>query len=140
MRLIFMRHGESSNNIAAVNAQNSNSTYEELRTFDPEISGLGEAACRKMGEQIKGMGVTKIFCSAQKRAVVSAKCLREGMGQEIPIELLLNSHELYGVYKGEKIIDGLTKKQILEICPDILNDLEDEDLPWNHNTKSLENK
>ena len=109
-----MRHGESQNNIvqAKGNANGeAGSFYENNRTYEPEISETGVKSCQAMGQQLNTLGFTfsKIFCSAQKRAILSAKHLRNGFSQEIPIEIILHAHENKGVYQGSEVKAGLTR-------------------------------
>jgi hypothetical protein len=83
-----------------------------------------------MGEEMKKLNFTidKIYCSAHKRAILSAKFFREGFFQfqeknnidKLPIYLKLNLHELGGIYMGNKCFPGLNKKGVKDLCNDII--------------------
>ena len=127
MRIILMRHGESGNNILALI---SKQVYEQVRTHEPELSDIGQESCRRMGEEMNKLNfkIDKIYCSAHKRAILSAKFFREGFFkfqeqnniEKLPIHLKVNIHELGGIYMGEKCFPGLNKKQVKELVNDII--------------------
>ncbi len=79
MRIIFMRHGETLNNVYA---KISMKVFEEKRAAEPELSDIGVNSCIQMGQKLKELGFQfdKIMCSGHKRAILSAKYLREGYG------------------------------------------------------------
>ena len=63
-----------------------------------------------MGIKMKELGIEfdKILCSGHKRAILSAKFLREGFGDESKqIEVFLKAHEESGVYMKDKVYPGL---------------------------------
>ena len=114
-----MRHGESYNNIQA---KISKDLYYKTRQQEPPMSDIGNEACVKMGKKMKELGIKfeKIICSGHKRAILSAKFVREGLGnEEMPIELRLKCHEYRGCWMGDKTYPGLTRDQVKELVPDI---------------------
>ena len=72
-----------------------------------------------MGEEMNKLNfkIDKIYCSAHKRAILSAKYFREGFFQyqdknsieKVPICLKINIHELGGIYMDNKCFPGLNK-------------------------------
>ena len=126
MRVIIMRHGESYNNILGMISRED---YENKREFEPKMSEIGNQSCIQMGQKMKELGFefSKILCSAHRRAILSAKLLREGfMGDESegqpPIQLFVKAHEYQGVHMKGKTYPGLNMKEIKEIVPDISAD------------------
>ena len=63
MRIIFIRHGESQNNIEMMKGREN---YEERRTHEPKVSEVGLDASIRLGKELKELGIEfdKIFCSA----------------------------------------------------------------------------
>ena len=76
MKLIIMRHGETINNQLA---KISRELYEKERTAEPELSETGVKDCKRVGEALKQMGIKidKMLTSPHKRAILSAKYVRE---------------------------------------------------------------
>ena len=98
MRFIFMRHGESMNNVTMELFEGDPELYAQHRQAEPEISPTGIERSFKMGETLKSMDIKldRILCSAQKRAIMSAKYFRDGYAQEgekPEVELYLKGHE-----------------------------------------------
>ena len=90
------------------------------------MSETGNNSCVRMGQKLREMGIdiSKITCSGHKRALLSAKFLREGYmenqkSDQPKIHLFEKSHEERGVYEKEKTFPGLNKKQMLEIIEDL---------------------
>lgn len=77
MRIIFIRHGQSLNN--ELRAQ-SEVIYEHSRTEDSDLSDKGASESVKIGVKLREMGVKVdgIYTSAFKRAIKTAKCIRDG--------------------------------------------------------------
>jgi len=98
MRFIFMRHGESMNNVTMELYEGDPALYQQHRQAEPEISQTGINSSFKMGEKIKSIDIKidRIMCSAQKRAIMSAKYFREGYAKEEEkpeVHLYLKGHE-----------------------------------------------
>ena len=92
-----------------------------------------------------GFEFDKIFCSGHKRAIQSAKLLREAFGDESKqIEVFLKAHEEGGVFFKGKVEPGLNQKQMKEVCEDIVipddqqHYFTDQDLGWYHSQKEVE--
>ena len=81
------------------------------------------------------MKFDRIICSGQKRAIISACKFREGLNGSIdgegdasmsddkphpPIHLNQICHGFRGVSKGTQRFAGLTEKQMLQLCPDLI--------------------
>ena len=68
---------------------------------EPELSQKGAETCRKMGEEMRSLEIKldHIICSGQKRAVLSARFLREGYNKQVPIKLNRECHGFRGVSK-----------------------------------------
>ena len=67
--------------------------------------------------------------SGHKRAIKSAILARESYlansseeGKTLPIKLYLRCHEISGVHMRGKTYPGLNKKEMLELCPDLVVD------------------
>lgn len=75
-----MRHGESYNNVLA---KISREDYQNKRVYEPELSEVGKDACKRMGVEFGKLGIklSRIICSPQKRAILSAKFFREGLNE-----------------------------------------------------------
>ena len=54
MRIIFIRHGESQNNIDMMMLKRAD--YEEKRTHDPFVSDIGIEASKRLGQELKKLG------------------------------------------------------------------------------------
>lgn len=69
MKIIFMRHGECSNNLHL-----GKPDYEELREPDPALSERGVRQIQLAAKHLKRMNETyeAVYCSPQTRAVQSA--------------------------------------------------------------------
>ena len=92
-----------------------------------------------------GIKFDKILCSGHKRAILSAKFLREGLEDESKqIEVFLKAHEESAVYMKDTVYPGLNQKQMSEICEDIVipddqkHYFTDQDLGWYHSQKEVE--
>ena len=79
-----------------------------------------------MGSKLKQMGlkIDTIMCSAHRRALISARLLREGFSSEesgsvVPIHLYVKGFEHKGVYRGDQTFPGLTKQEALVEVPDL---------------------
>ena len=105
-----MRHGETFNNLLAAISPEA---YNSRRVNEPPMSKQGKESTLLTGQKMKELGFSfdKIICAAHYRSLESAKLLRQGFGNEtLPIELFLKCHEIGGVYEGDRMFPGLTKK------------------------------
>jgi broad specificity phosphatase PhoE len=135
MELYFIRHGQSTNN-ALANIQE--------RTCDPLLTELGQHQAEIVAQHLTngltpelakngsveathhnqrhGYGITKLYCSAMKRALQTAKPIGEALG--IAPEVWIDIHEKGGIYlnhgeeKGRVGYPGLTRSEILAEFPD----------------------
>ena len=86
MRLIIMRHGESTNNLVMmVTNTNDEKLYDSLREQEPSVSQLGIDASFNMGKKLSEMKIDldAIYCSGHKRALVTTKHFIEGYGKNV---------------------------------------------------------
>ena len=61
-----------------------------------------------------------MYTSAQKRAILSLKSVREGLDQkEVPCSLMIQIHEKGGVHINKKTQTGLKRSEVLELLPDL---------------------
>ena len=62
-------------------AKISRELYERDRTAEPELSEIGVRDCKRAGESLKSMGIKidKFITSAHKRAILTAKHVRENL-------------------------------------------------------------
>ena len=75
-----------------------------------------------------------MFCSAQRRAIQTAKCIQEGFESTQPIQIKTNCHEHKGTHYKGTTLPGLSLKEIREMVPDIQvqdQDFPDDKTPWN---------
>ena len=117
MRLIFIRHGESQNNLLH---RISEDLYHKHRSFEPELSEVGIDDCQNAGKAMLKAGITfdVLLTSAHKRALLSAKHILESY-PEVPVQLMLKVHEHGGVYMQGKTYPGLNMTQAKEILPQL---------------------
>ena len=107
-----MRHGESQNNVLA---QISASVFNENRTAEPELSTKGIRDCRSVGARLAQLGikVDLMLTSAQKRAILSLKHLRDTYDRAVPCQIFTEIHEEFGCYLGEQTFPGLKRSEVL---------------------------
>lgn len=60
-----------------------------------------------------------MLTSAHKRAVLSAKHVRDQIQEKPPIELMIDIHEIGGVYMKQQTFPGLSSQDITELIPEI---------------------
>ena len=147
MRLILLRHGESYNNVLYQSVNFDSKAYREIRGLEPKVSEVGEAASLAIGAKMAEMGLkfSKIMCSAQKRALITAKLVRDGLNsvgkegeeeskcEQIPIHLYVRGHEFQGTYLKNVAYPGLSTEEVKEVIPDIVIDENQKisELGWN---------
>lgn len=122
MRVIFMRHGESTNNILS---KENKQLYQQNRTVDPELSPQGIKQTTAFALKLKKLGITidAIYSGPQKRALHSAQLLREHYGkEELPVYLQVSAHEKGGCYLDGKGYPGMSKEEVLQLVPGIIVD------------------
>ena len=102
MRLILIRHGESENNVLSHKFLDVDE-YADKRQEDPNVTDQGMkdtfALARKLSDS--GVKIERLYTSAFKRSLISAKILREGylnekISTQLPIELCFKLHEKGG--------------------------------------------
>ena len=134
MELYLIRHGQSTNNaLADVND----------RTRDPDLTDLGRQQANLVAEHLasgispevvrangvedthaslkRGFGITKLYCSAMRRALQTTQPISEALG--LTPEIWLDIHEKGGIYldhgeeKGCVGYPGMTRAEILAEFP-----------------------
>ena len=104
-----MRHGESYNNVLS---KISNELYEKDRVPEPELSQKGKNDCTLIGQWLKDnkIKIDRIYSSAHKRALQSAKLVLAELEKTIPVHIMHQIHEVGGVYMKGKTFPGLNEK------------------------------
>ncbi len=126
MRMYFIRHGQSENNILWF--QNKSS---QGRVDDPNLTELGWQQARAAGRYLKtiqsnpdenafdsnGRGLTHLYTSLMLRAIQTASAISEETG--LPVQAWVDLHEGGGIYRdnyetGEKIGQPGNDRQFFE--------------------------
>ncbi|WP_203566843.1 histidine phosphatase family protein [Aestuariimicrobium ganziense] len=95
MKLLIVRHGQSTNNAA----------WEQIgtyaRTTDPGLTELGHAQAQALADWMveQGPRPSRIFCSLMRRTILTAHPWAEGL--DLPVEARVELHENGGCYSGE---------------------------------------
>mgnify|MGYP002636132314 CR=1 FL=1 len=95
-----MRHGLTTNNVLA---KLDKERFLKERVYEPELADTGVQECLQVGEWLRTqkIHIDSIYTSAHKRAVLSAKQVKIGYQQDIPMHLMLSISEAGGVYQGK---------------------------------------
>lgn len=104
MRLYFIRHGQSTNNIL------SNNNYQSQRTQDPELTEIGvkqaELVAKFLPDAVdmphsesERFGFTKIYVSPMIRALNTAKPIVEALNMQP--EVSTDIHEIGGLFTAD---------------------------------------
>lgn len=131
MRFYLIRHAQSTNNALP--------TPEAQRSYDPNLTDIGLQQSQLLADyiatqpdpnpsmwraipednDIKGFGITKLYCSAMWRSLLTARYISESIG--VAPEIWLEIHEHGGIYLEEKGgfvgYPGKTRQEILTDFP-----------------------
>ena len=137
MRLFIVRHGESQNN--ALNDRLPFDDYLQERYSDPSLTELGFRQAQAVAEhlatatvaehlrplpegKVNGYEITRIYCSAMKRAMQTAQPIGKALG--IDPEVLMEIYEQGGIFQGDprdagsiEVLHGMTRTEILQEFP-----------------------
>jgi broad specificity phosphatase PhoE len=113
MRIIFVRHGETDNNLHFIN-ENSLETYHKLRIHDPLLTEKGINHSRKLGEYLKTFNIPiyKIFSSPFTRALDTLNQIKDYVGDSIHYELMIDLYEKGGYFDVNDIVYSPTINDI----------------------------
>lgn len=134
MKLLIIRHAESSNNKLALNLDYAD--YMQQRTADPVITELGMRQAELLGAHLAGeppddaplggkgsYGITHLYCSPMLRTLQTAKPAVEALG--LKPKIWIDIHEHGGMFlgnprTGENFLNhpGLTRGDITRDYPD----------------------
>lgn len=147
MRLLIIRHAESSNNKLALSVDNA--TYMQQRSPDPVITELGVRQAERLAVHLTGTppadapadgkgsyGITHLYCSPMLRTLQTANPTVKALG--IRPTIWNDIHEHGGMFAGdphtgENFLNyaGLTRMDFMRDYPDYqLNDAILEDGWW----------
>jgi broad specificity phosphatase PhoE len=147
MRLLIIRHAESSNNTLALKMDNA--AYMQQRSPDPVITELGVRQAQRLAAHLGGeppadappagkgsYGITHLYCSPMLRTLQTAQPIVKTLG--LKPSIWIDIHEHGGMFMGNphtgenfKIHAGLTSKEIARDYPDYeLNEAIGEDGWW----------
>lgn len=120
MELYLIRHGQSTANRG------------DARILDPPLTELGRQQADRAGQTLKHLGITRLYCSAMRRAVQTAVIVGEHL--ELAPHVFVGIHESGGIWEdrgddgGIIQLPGLTRSQLHDICPSVVlpNDVTDE--------------
>lgn len=104
MRLYFIRHGQSANNVL------NQSQYLTHRTHDPELTEIGHQQAQKIADylvdaidmphpELEPIGFTKMYVSPMIRALDTAKPIAEALN--IVPEVWTDIHEVGGLFTAD---------------------------------------
>lgn len=104
MRLYFIRHGQSTNNVL------SNNNYESKRTYDPELTDIGVKQAELVAQflpdaidmphpESEPFDFTKIYVSPMIRALNTAKPIVEALNMQP--EVSTDIHEIGGLFTAD---------------------------------------
>lgn len=92
-KLIFVRHGETVDNVRGV-AQGWS---------DSELSERGRRQVSQLAERLERVGATSIFCSTLPRAMATAEVISKKLG--LPIQLMEDLREMHcGEWEGASFV------------------------------------
>jgi 2,3-bisphosphoglycerate-dependent phosphoglycerate mutase len=134
MKLLIIRHAESSNNKIALNLDYAD--YMRQRTADPVITELGVRQAQRLGAHLAGeppadappggkgsYGITHLYCSPMLRTLQTARPTVEAIG--IKPKIWIDIHEHGGMFlgnprTGENFLNhaGLTREDFTRDYPD----------------------
>lgn len=161
MRIIVIRHAQSSNNVLS---EISYDIYANGRTEDPMITEKGEEEAIVIGRFLKNnnfkidkcmqkwlfvysitipniiTNITLVFSSASQRSLLTMNIIANVYNKETPKELFLEIHEFGGVYKGVDGMPGMNADEIKAKVPEIIIPNEDSLMFgwWKSDTKETE--
>ena len=134
MRLYLIRHAQSTNNALP--------TPEAQRAYDPSLTELGFQQAQHLADyvatqrdpspsmwraihnegRVAGFGITKLYCSAMWRSLLTAKTIGEAI--EVDPEIWIDIHEHGGIYleEGGGFVGypGKTRQAILQDFPNFV--------------------
>jgi broad specificity phosphatase PhoE len=134
MRLLIIRHAESSNNKIALNLDNA--TYMQQRSADPVITELGVRQTERLADHLAGKspvdaplggkgryGITHLYCSPMLRTLQTAKPIAAALGLRPSIWIDIHEHGgmfMGNPHTGENFLThpGLTRVDIARDYPD----------------------
>ena len=147
MRLLIIRHAESSNNKLAPGLDNA--TYMQRRSADPVITELGVRQAQRLAEHLAGTppadappegkgsyGITHLYCSPMLRTLQTSQPVARALGLRPMI--WTDIHEHGGMFMGNPhtgenfvVYKGLTSEEVARDYPEYdLNDAIGEDGWW----------
>lgn len=156
MRLLIIRHAESSNNSIALNLDVA--TYMQRRSPDPVITELGVRQAQRLAEHLAGdppadappggkgaYGITHLYCSPMLRTLQTAQPAAKVLG--LRPSIWIDIHEHGGMFSGNphtgenfKQHMGLTRMDITRDYPDYeLVDAIKEDGWWKSGYEDIAN-
>ena len=120
LELYFIRHGQSDNNVIAIE---NDAEYLSQRFIDPELTPIGEEQAQVVGETLAqpftqgvynphnrfGFGLTHLYCSLMIRAVSTGTAISEKTN--VPLVAWPELHETGGLFDvkmvyGEPFLTG----------------------------------
>lgn len=138
MRLYFIRHGQSANNVLSFN------DYETARSHDPELTDIGHQQAQKIADflvdaidmphpELEPIGFTKMFVSPMIRALDTAKPIADALG--IVPEIWTDIHEIGGLFTADTDdnitgFPGLTTADFAEKYPSYVLPEHITDMGW----------
>jgi broad specificity phosphatase PhoE len=127
MHLIFVRHGESTNNVllaglraeAADPADYNKARYDAEKSNDPALSALGKQQAQRLGawmpRYISSMAIatraTRVLCSPMERALGTADEIAASLDKDV--EVWSDLHETKGCWSGGVGSRGSTGPEIV---------------------------
>jgi len=145
MKLLIIRHAESSNNRIALNLDYD--AYMRSRSADPIITDLGVEQTRLLAQHLAGAkdryGITHLYVSPMLRAIQTAAPVAAALG--LQPELWPDIHEHGGIFQGNPrngdnliIRHGLRRPDIRRDFPDfVVPDAITDDGWWNGGYEDL---
>ena len=97
MILYLIRHGQSSNNLLAEQFKDLAGpypfeTYMKQRVAEPPLTKLGEHQAERLGSYVKGMAISRLYCSPMLRTMQTIRPLAESLGCDPAVWIELHEH------------------------------------------------
>ena len=131
MILYLIRHGQSSNNLLAEQFKDLAGpypfeTYMKQRVAEPPLTKLGEHQAERLGSYVKGMAISRLYCSPMLRTMQTIRPLAESLGCDPAVWIELHEHG--GVFHRPGADaqavghPGLSRSEMSEMFPNYRSD------------------
>jgi len=120
VKLLLIRHGQSSNNVLTAAGHPF-----EGRTADPSLTDLGRVQAARLAEAFADRRLPRpqvLLCSPMVRAVQTSVAISEEL--DVPVELITDAYEVGGLYGGlpaaPTAVRGAGAARLREVNPRVI--------------------